>query len=774
MKSDRSKKFSRARLLRRIRTVVGRPKWRKSRAVRWSLGVGLTVAIAGLFPSARTTALSGFSAGSLWTNSDVSAPFTFPVYRDGVRYQQDVRSALAELRPVYVADTSADKASVELFQNHWNGLLGLLQGARNDSLNPIVLADSARAFGVSKDAWNALSSRAQSESGKEFERNQHELEGLGAFLLKQIDDIESMRFLVTAESLNSNEEAQFKSNATIAVRSRPTEESWYPRDSLVAIEAAANRIFAKVEPRVHSDEALQPVISSLLSGSILPNIIFSSTLTEETRQNIIDRVPRTDGIVVEGQNIVEKGDILTPKIVSELESLSKARLERGGTVAELLRIAGTMGHAGLIVLLLVLYLKFIRRKIYNDNAQILLMSLVMLFPAIMAYFSVRIPVDFPLQYFILIPAASMLLTVLFDSRTGFYGTVAVSLIVAGIRGNDYSVALAGLCAGAFAAYTVRDLRNRAQLFASIGYVFIGYCVAVGALSLEQGTPLREALYELISSLGNALISPVITLGLLYVIELLFDTTSDLRLTEFETINHPLLQELALRAPGTYQHTMLVAQLAEHAASAIGANPLLAKIGAYYHDVGKLSDPPVFVENQSGTGNIHAKLSAWESAERVKNHIAQGIQLARAHGLPQRVIDFIPMHHGTLPISFFYQRAVIEAAGNGSVDESEFRYSGPIPNSKETAIVMLADAAEAIARSLAQRGEEMSYEMIDTAIEQLIRTRFDQGQFDQSDITVRDFLVVRSVFARHLSGLHHPRVPYPEPKVAQSELTLAPV
>jgi cyclic-di-AMP phosphodiesterase PgpH len=210
--------------------------------------------------------------------------------------------------------------------------------------------------------------------------------------------------------------------------------------------------------------------------------------------------------------------------------------------------------------------------------------------------------------------------------------------------------------------------------------------------------------------------------------------------------------------------MMVAQLAENAAIASGANATRAKVGAYFHDVGKLSAPQYFIENQaSDSNNIHESLSPVESAERVKSHVEQGIALARAHDLPERIIDFIPMHHGTLPISFFYQRAVMEAAGGGIVNEDEFRYPGPLPNSKETAIVMLADASEAIARSLARsRSEDMTAETIEEAIEQLIRLRFEQGQFDQSDITVRDFTIVRSVFARHLSGLHHPRIAYPAP------------
>jgi putative nucleotidyltransferase with HDIG domain len=755
--------------IRSLRRRIAQPRWRRSKMLRWSIGIGLTLAVAVLFPSAHTMALSGFSVGSLWTNEDVTAPFTFPVYKDQVRYDEDVHKALSDgLYPVFVPDTNAVEKSVANVGDSWGRMMTLLSSARADTLAEASIIDSAKALGLSAEDWTALSQFAVSKNQRQFDKTQRNLTDLEAVLLRQISTLESTRLLTAGE-----EEQLPSAEKFFALRLHPTQEAIISRDTLINIQAASNRLYLSLEDHLKHNAGLVRPLSKLAAGALVPTVIYSPALTEASRQAIVDRVPRTDGIVIEGEKIVSRSEIITPKIKASLESLSKARLERGGRVAELLRIAGTIGHAGLIVLLIVLYLKFIRRKIYNDNAQILLLALVLLFPAVMAYFSVIIPVDFPLQYFILIPVASMLLTILFDSRTGFYGTVAVSLIVAGIRGNDYSVALAGLCAGAFAAYTVRDLRNRGQLFTSIGYIFVGYLVSIVALSLEQGTPPGEAGFELISALGNALVSPVVTLGLLYAIELLFDTASDLRLTEFDTVNQPLLRELALRAPGTYQHTMMVAQLAEHAAIAIGANPLLAKIGAYYHDIGKLADPQVFVENQSGeSGNMHESLSPLESAERVKRHVSQGIILARAQGLPERVIDFIPMHHGTLPISFFYQRAVMEAAGDGTVNEDEFRYSGPLPNTKETVILMLADASEAIARTLSRKGEETTFESIDAAIERLIRTRFEQGQFDQADINVRDFTMIRAVFARHLSGLHHPRIAYPSTP-ADAKTTLAP-
>ena len=761
------------RVIRKLRREASQPGWRKSKTIRWTIGILLTLAIAALFPAAHTIALSGYSAGSLWTSEDVNAPFSYPIYKDIVRYRQDVRKALEQLYPVYLPDTNARETSLKKFRSSWDAMLGFLDLARKDSLEELSLIDSAKQLGLSKDDWNALAAFAtDSKSAKQSERIAQQLGDAEVFVIKSIGDLESSVLITQGGS----EEATASSSRFFSLRIHPNEEAVVNRDSLLTIDAAQNRIYTSLEQRMKRDVALVRPLAKLAGSTLVPNVAYNAKLTDESRIAIEDRVPRTDGIVVEGQKIVSKGDIITPVIKSSLESLSQSRIDRGGVVGQLGRFAGTAGHAGVIVLLIVLYLKFIRRRIYNDNAQLLLLAIVLLFPAVLAYLSVWVQVDFPLEYFILIPVTSMLLTILFDSRTGFYGTVVAALIVAGIRGNDYSIALAALCAGAFAAYTVRDLRNRAQLFTSIAYIFIGYFIAIVALSLEEAKPFRDVGFELIASLGNALISPVLTLGALWVVETIFDTVSDLRLTEIGNINHPLLRELALRAPGTYQHTMLVAQLAENAAIAIGANPLLAKIGAYYHDVGKLAAPLNFVENQTGEhANIHEAIDAHESAERVRSHVEQGIEMARAHNLPERVVDFIPMHHGTLPISFFYQRAVMEAAGGGQVNENDFKYPGPLPNTKETAILMLADASEAIARSLAAKGEDLTPEAVDSAIEQLIRMRFDQGQFDQCDITVRDLMVIRSVFARLLSGLHHARVQYPVaaiPQMAEPEITLA--
>ncbi len=749
-------------IVRRIRKEATQQQWRKSKTIRWVIGVALTLAIAALFPRAHSTSLSGYSVGSLWTSDDVRAPFGYPILKDKHRYDQDVQKALGNLYPVYVPDTEAREASLTNLRERLGLLRQFLDLGHKDSLEEFALIDSAKVLGIDKEGWSGLlaaTRQGQSPRGHFATSAKLNLEELEPTLIRLVGNLASNALIVR----DADRDATTGGQRAFSLRVHPTQEVVLSKDSLVSLEDVQNRIYAQLEAQKGLDVATLRAISKLAGGAIHPTVSYSETLTEENRQALMDRVPRSDGIIMEGQRIVSRGDVISPSVKASLESLSQARLDRGGWLGALAQFIGTIGHAGIMVLLLVLYLKFIRRKIYNDNAQLLLMSVILLLPALLAFITLHIHVNFPLEYFILLPVSSMLLTVVFDSRTGFYGTVVAALIVAGIRGNDYTVALAALTAGAFAAYTVRDLRSRAQLFQSIGYIALGYVVAIIALALEQSTPSKELGMMVIASIGNAIVSPVLTFGLLFIIELVFDTMSDLRLTEFDNINHPLLRELALRAPGTYQHTMLVAQLSENAAIAIGANALLAKVGAYFHDIGKLTEPTDFIENQPAESvNVHTQITPLESVERIRNHVVLGIELAMAHHLPEKLIEFIPMHHGTQRISFFYDQALAQLQPGEHLDEALFRYPGPIPNSKETAIVMISDAAEAVARTVAANVIEPTPEAIEEAIDKLIRNRLQQGQLDNCDLTMRDLTVMRTVYARLLIGLHHTRLNYPLP------------
>lgn len=733
-------------IVRRLRKEVKQPKWRRSKAVRWAIGIALTLSIALLFPRAKTAELLGYSVGSLWTDEAVVAPFTYPVYKDETRLRSDLRAALEELYPVYTRVPRARERTLDSLERTWARLDAIRARGEREPAQDIRLQDSFPSIDLSVEEWSLLASPEEAAA----------LDAAHLKLVQALEDLHSSRYIGELDGVPP----ELSSKKQIALRVRSNEELLIDSDSLLTREKLDAMLNAQLSGRARDKTSLMHAAARIAASVVVPNIQYNSERTAENREALEAKVPRTDGLVVEGQRIIGKGDVITPQAKASLESLTDVRLDRGGIAAQIGRIIGTIGHVAVIILLMVLYLKFIRRRIYNDNLQILLLSAALFLPAVFAFVSVQVQVDFPLKYLILLPVTSMLLTVMFDSRTGFYGTVVGALIIAGIRGNDYTVALAGLIAGAFAAYTVRDLRSRGQLFQSIGYIFLGYLIAIIALGLERGTPFDEIGTELLASLGNALISPVLTLGLLYAVETFFDTVSELRLTEFDDIQHPLLRELALRAPGTYQHTMMVAQLAENAALAIGANALLAKVGAYFHDIGKLTQPTDFIENQATElSNVHESLSPEESAKRVREHVTQGIDLAYAHNLPERVVDFIPMHHGTLKISFFYDQYV-KLHGHEPEDRELFSYPGPKPNTKETGIVMLADAAEAVARSVAQNAADPSVEAIDNALEQLVRRRIAEGQMDNCDMTLREMMVVRGVFTHLLGGLHHTRITYP--------------
>jgi putative nucleotidyltransferase with HDIG domain len=368
----------------------------------------------------------------------------------------------------------------------------------------------------------------------------------------------------------------------------------------------------------------------------------------------------------------------------------------------------------------------------------------------------HLTVNAPLQYLIFIPAASMLLTIIFDSRVGFYSTVIMVLIAGALRGNDYTFAVMNLFAGALAVYSVRDIKNRSQIFRSFLFILIGYIVTVFAFSLERFASMESILVELAFAGSNSLISPVLTYGLLIFFERLFKITTDLTLLELSNFDKPLLKDLSRKAPGTFNHSMTLGTLGETAAEKIGANPLLTRVGAYYHDIGKTLMPQNFVENQLNNRNIHEELSPEESVKLILQHVSGGIKLAEEYNLPKEIIDFIPMHHGTMPMSYFYEKAK-KLYGDEKVDGNDYRYPGPKPNTKETAIIMLADGSESAVRSI----EEPDADKVENVIDNIFKSRIEDGQLDESPITFSDINKIKEAFITILLGQHHKRIKYPK-------------
>ena len=508
------------------------------------------------------------------------------------------------------------------------------------------------------------------------------------------------------------------------------------------------------------EEDVLIALQGIVVKTLLPAYSYSSLLTNELKQTKLASVPRTLGIVRIGDVIINKGERFDKMSYLKMKSYMKYRSITENEQYSWSILLGGIGHAFLIFSMLILYVYFIRPRIYADNKQLFGLFGIVNIAAILGWVSLQIQSDYPLEYAVFVPALSMLIAILYDSRTAFYSTVVMSLLIAGIRGSDYSVGLAMMIGGMVAAYSVRDIQSRTQIFTSIVYVFIGFALTIFSVNAERSLAFTDAYPQLIVAGINSIVSPLLTFAIVYVVERFFSVTTDLKLEEFDNLEHPLLLEMNEKAPGTFQHTMTIARLAESAATAIHANSLLAKVGAFYHDIGKIPKAEYYVENQINIDNKHDKLPPKKSAGIIKDHVLDGIELANEYKLPQRITDFIPMHHGTMLIKHFYAKALEQSnAGEGAtvVKEEDYRYSGPKPRTKETAILMLADAAEAIMRiNNAETKDDIEF-----LLQNIIHERLIDGQFDECPLTLSEIHEIKESFVKNLLGMRHHRVSYKE-------------
>jgi hypothetical protein len=506
-------------------------------------------------------------------------------------------------------------------------------------------------------------------------------------------------------------------------------------------------------------QEVEKVVSTLIE-ILKPKYEVSKSLTQETKSNRLASIPRTLGIVRAGEVLIRKGERFDRLSALKVQSYVSNRGNSDTSTYSWSILLGSIGHSFLIFSMMILYLYFIRPVIFAHHQQLYGLFGIVLIAPIFSWITVFINSSYPLEYAVIVPALSMLIAILYDSRTAFYSTVVMSLLIAGVRGSDYSVGLAMMIGGMVAAYSVRDIQARTQLFASITYVFIGMSVSIASIGAERSLSWNEMYPQLIVAGINAVFSPIFTFGVLYLIERVFPVTTDLKIDEYDSLEHPLLIEMNEKAPGTFQHTMTIARLAESAAHAIHANALLAKVGSLYHDIGKIPKAEYYVENQINIDNKHNHLPPKKSASIIKEHVHDGIELAREYKLPQRIIDFIPMHHGTMLVKHFYAKA-IELSQNGEgptiVKEEDYRYTGPKPNTKETGILMLADAAEAVVRL----NNAETKEDIEVILQTIINDRMLDGQLDECPLTIAEIHEIKESFIKNLLGMRHHRITYKE-------------
>ncbi|MCI0477569.1 MAG: HDIG domain-containing protein [Anaerolineales bacterium] len=512
--------------------------------------------------------------------------------------------------------------------------------------------------------------------------------------------------------------------------------------------------FTKVPARISlafSAEQTE-LVTAWVQAFIAPNSFFNPIRTNEDRARARARVGAVYQTIEKGQALVREGEVVTPLA---LEALAGTGFLRPSLSAA--DYAGSALLAILLAVLLAIFLIHLRPLLITQPRTLLLIAfLILIFAA-----GAKTLGDRPtlLHYLYPISAAAMLLTVLVDSSIALGATMILAVTFGFFVHGSLELTLYALAGGIVASLSLGRIERLPAFLWSGAYVAATNAAVVAvfrALALEKdftvwGTTLGAAL-------GNGALSGLIALGSLFVIGKLFGITTSLELLDLARPTHLLLKKLLVEAPGTYHHSLIVSQLAEQAAQRIGADALLVRVAAYYHDVGKTRDPQSFVENQMDGINVHDTLAPKASAGIVIDHVARGIALAKKFGIPERLRDFIPQHHGTTLAAYFHRKAIKENGNAAPIEEKDYRYPGPKPQSRETAILMLADGVEATTR--AER--PTTPEQIRAIVDRIFNERLRDGQLDESDLTLRDLQQTKEAFFGVLQGLYHPRVKYPEP------------
>tara|TARA_R110002124_G_scaffold107047_3_gene259270 strand:- start:315 stop:2378 length:2064 start_codon:yes stop_codon:yes gene_type:complete len=505
------------------------------------------------------------------------------------------------------------------------------------------------------------------------------------------------------------------------------------------------------QPLNYSENKLLNTLLEVLK----PNVSYDAGFTQKSLEESFKNISYTKGLVTTGELIILKGDIVEGRNLEILNSLKKESESKVWTESSYLWIVS--GYTILVsfaLLMLLLFLKKYRLEIYNNNNKVTFIFFNVFLMILIQTLVIKYNPDY--LYIVPLSILPIVLKAFFDARLGLFAHVLTVLLLGFIVPNSFEFIYLHIIAGIVTILTVSELYKRANLFISVGQITIIYMITYFAFSIiKEGNASQVNWYYFMLFSANGLLS-FLSLFFIYMYEKIFGLVSDVTLLELSNTNTKLLRELNEKAPGTFQHSMQVASLAEAAANEIGANSMLVRTGALYHDIGKMLNPMYFIENQSTGVNPHNDLSPRDSAYLIINHVIKGIELAKENRLPDRIIDFIRTHHGTSLVYYFYKLEQ-ELNPEEEVDISKFQYPGPIPFSKETAILMICDASEAATKSI----KNPTAQSIEMLIDKIVEKQKSDNQFINSDITFREIEKIKKIVKKKLMNMYHLRIEYPD-------------
>ena len=642
-----------------------------------------------------------FDINKPWKYGLLQASFDFPIYKNDMQVQKEQDSILATYQPYFHIEKNVEKEMIERLREDYNKTL------RHSLPGTDYIRCVERML-------------------KEMYRNG----------------------IIAGNDLTRMEEDSITAIRTVeqnTATSRPVGQLYTVKDAYEYLLNADTTHYKK--------KVLQ---QCNLNNYITPNLIYDEAKSEAAQKDLLSNISYANGFVLNGQKIIDRGEIVNEQTYNILESLRKEWEKRSDSLQEKrLTLAGQILYVGIFLFCFMVYLDLFRADYYERKGSLsLLFALIVLFPVIA---SVMVSQSLSSIYIVPFAMIPIIVRIFLDSRTAFMAHVTIILLCSITLRFPHEFILLQVVAGMVSIYSLRELSQRSQLLRTALVVFASYALLYFAFELiheDDLTKLNTRMYIYFMINGILLL---FAYPLLFILEKTFGFTSNVTLVELSNINNSLLREMSEIAPGTFQHSLQMANLAAEAANKIGAKSQLVRTGALYHDIGKMVNPAFFTENQSGV-NPHKSLNYEQSAQVIISHITDGLKLAEKHNLPKVIKDFISTHHGRGLTKYFYISYKNEHPDE-EVDAEKFRYPGPNPFTKEQAILMMADSVEAASRSLPEYTEES----IGTLVDKIIDAQVAEGFFKECPITFKDIALVKALFKEKLKTMYHTRISYPELK-----------
>ena len=642
-----------------------------------------------------------FDINKPWKYGLLQASFDFPIYKNDIQVQKEQDSILADYQPYFQIDKEAEKNVLSKLREDYNKTL------------------------------------------------RHSLPGTD--YVRYIE--RTLKALYEDGIIAGNDLKRMEEDSIIAIRlvDKNVATSRFI-DQLYTVKEAYEYLL-NADTAHYKKKILQ---QCSLNDYITPNLVYDEEKSEAAQKDLLSNISWANGFVLNGQKIIDRGEIVDEQTYNILESLRKEWEKRSDSVQEKrLTLAGQILYVGIFLFCFMAYLELFRADYYERKGTLtLLFALIVFFPVLS---SIMVEQNLSSIYVVPFAMIPIIVRVFLDSRTAFMAHVTIILLCSITLRFPHEFILLQVVAGMVAIYSLRELSQRSQLLRTALVVFISYALLYFAFELiheDDLTKLNTRMYIYFMINGILLL---FAYPLLFLLEKIFGFTSDVTLVELSNINNSLLREMSEVAPGTFQHSLQMANLAAAAANKIGGKSQLVRTGALYHDIGKMVNPAFFTENQSGV-NPHKSLSYEQSAQVIISHITDGLKLAEKHNLPKVIKDFISTHHGRGLTKYFYISYKNEHPDE-EVDEEKFRYPGPNPFTKEQAVLMMADSVEAASRSLPEYTEES----ISTLVDKIIDTQVSEGYFKECPITFKDIATVKALFKEKLKTMYHTRISYPELK-----------